>query len=80
MMNAQEKRNLKNWVETRKKAGPVLEAIRNQEIRETDTSVLIKRTAGLVTNQLKQHDARHASGLVEQQRMFRKRNHAGTGK
>jgi len=61
---------IKKWVETWKRAGPALERIKNQELREWkyDPAVI----DALIEAGLCSTAPRPMTGLVEQQRLFRK--------
>lgn len=63
---------MKRWVETWKKAGPELERIRDQEVRESNTAEGIRALGGVATMALRDYPPEPTSGLVEQQRWFRK--------
>ena len=66
-----EKEQLRLWVETWKRAGPELEAIRRRELREMTDQQASAAAADLLMFPLP-HDMplRPGSGLVEQQRRF----------
>ena len=71
-----EKEKIKQSIEAWKNAGPVLEEERRKRIREADTRAFIEMTAGMVHAYLARNGSRDSSGLVEQQRYFRKMNRA----
>jgi hypothetical protein len=66
----EEKMQLKEFAERWKRLGPILEQIRDDEIRNADTRLFIKSTAGLIENFFKTNQSRSSSGLVEQQYWF----------
>lgn len=66
-----ERELLQRWVETWKRAGPELEAIRRREIREADTLQVLALLEDAF-NQALTLPPRESSGLVEMQACFRK--------
>ena len=62
----------KRWVETWQRAAVELERIRRQEIRELDTYQSIKLLCGPRDYTRPPYAPKPSSGLVEQQRWFRK--------
>lgn len=72
-MTEAEKQQLKQWVETWKRAGPMLERFRWEELRrfrhEDNIEIL---DALLQMGYERRADAPTTSGLVEQQRLFMK--------
>lgn len=60
------------WVEIWKLAGPDLERIRRQEIRELDTYQTIALLCGPADYHRAPRAPKPSSGLVEQQRLFMK--------
>jgi hypothetical protein len=62
---------MKRWVDTWKKAGPELEKIRFEEVRNADTQASVRALAGMALMSLPSHPPKPTSGLVEQQRWFR---------
>jgi hypothetical protein len=65
----------KLWVETWKKAGPALEAIRRRELREFRYEDHAAEIDALLELGLRFAQPRTTSGLVEQQRLFQKARH-----
>jgi hypothetical protein len=64
--------NGRRWVETWKLAGPDLERIRRQELRELDTYRTIAMLCGPADYTRPPRAPKSGSGLVEQQRWFMK--------
>src|SRR6202030_1127206 len=62
---------MRRWVETWKRAGPELEAIREREIREADNVQVVAMLRGAM-NLATQLPPRTSSGLVEMQRFLAK--------
>jgi len=62
----------KRWVETWQLAAVELEHIRRQEIRELDTFESIRRLCGSADYTRPPYAPKPWSGLVEQQRLFKK--------
>jgi len=61
------------WVETWKRAGEELETLRTKHLREQDdTPERLAHADELITMALKLGRSRTTSGLVEQQRLFKK--------
>ena len=71
-MTKEEKANIKKWVETWKSAGPVLEKIKREELLNFDYS----KNRHIIDEMLQwacdHAEPRQTSGLVEQQRLFKK--------
>ena len=71
-MTDEEKKLMKKWVETWKRAGPILEEIRKDELRNFD----YKKNKQIIDEMLQwaidHAKPRLSSGLVEQQRWFMK--------
>jgi hypothetical protein len=67
----EERELIRQWVETWKRAGPELEAIREREIREADNVQVVAILRGAI-NLATQLPVRPSSGLVEMQRLFAK--------
>lgn len=59
-------------VEQWKRAGRVIEETRAEEIRKADTAQAMRALTGSVLAELQRRPAEPTSGLVEQQRWFRK--------
>lgn len=62
----------RRWIETWKRAGPALNAVRCQELRHLDGVKAIALLTGSADYHVEPRKARPSSGLVEQQRWFRK--------
>ena len=62
----------RRWVKTWRDAGPRLEAIRRQELRELDTYTAISWLCGPANYQEAPRAPKPTSGLIEQQRLFQK--------
>ena len=72
-MTEEEKKLTLRWIETWRRAGPELERIRHEEIRQTDTQRAMEMFDGLVTENLRRRSVRLTSGLVEQQAIFHRK-------
>jgi hypothetical protein len=59
---------VKQWVV----ASPILQEVRDESIRKANTDQALKCFTGMVLAALPEHPPRPWSGLVEQQRFFRK--------
>ena len=64
--------DLKHWSQTWKAAGVELEKIRRREIRSADTQKAILILSDAFEAALRTTPKRTTSGLVEQQRLFRR--------
>jgi hypothetical protein len=62
----------KKWVEAWKNAGPELERIRREELRNVDTTKAIALLCGPADYNLPPRAPHPTSGLIEQQRWFKK--------
>ncbi|OYW70755.1 MAG: hypothetical protein B7Z37_29765 [Verrucomicrobia bacterium 12-59-8] len=71
-MTDEERTLAKRWVDTWKAAGPLLEKVREDDIRAADTMRDFEIFAGLVEMEVKKRPSLPTSGLVEQQRWFMK--------
>ena len=71
-MTDAEKQQLKQWVETWKRAGPELERFRRQELRAFNYKENMHIVDGLLEMAVRFARPRPTSGLVEQQRIFRR--------
>ena len=69
-MTEEELRQAKLWVETWKRAGPLLELQREEEVRTCDTSRAIQSLRGCFLDARARFPVDPTSGLVEQQRLF----------
>ena len=73
-MTEQEKLQVRNWVRNWQELGPVLEQMRRESIKKTDTAKAMEAFESAYKS-ARLHGGRHAtSGLVEQQHWF-KRGH-----
>lgn len=72
-MTATEQANARRWGQAWKEAGPLLEQIRADEIRATDTRKSIAAFDGLFEAAVRDFPPGNTSGLVEQQRWFHSR-------
>lgn len=63
---------MRQWVARWQKAGPELERIRLQELRHTDVAASIERLEDSFQSALRNYPARLTSGLIEQQRWFKR--------
>ena len=71
-MTVEERMLAKCWVDTWKAAGPLLEQVREDEIRDSVTADGFHVFDGFVKAALISHPPEPWSGLVEQQRWFKK--------
>ena len=62
----------KRWVQTWQKAGPELDRMRREQLRQTDTVEAMQKLAGAFESASFLHQSRATSGLVEQQAWFKK--------
>ena len=72
LRGADEREQARRWVEAWKSAGPELERMRREEIRRADTPRAMTALLGLYRAGCRLRPPRPSSGLVEQQRWFRK--------
>jgi hypothetical protein len=72
MNNTTDKEQLARWVQTWRKAGEELEKIRREEIRNSSTQTAILALNDAFISAIRLNPIRMTSGLVEQQRLFRK--------
>jgi hypothetical protein len=76
-MNDTDPRGTKNagaqrWVDTWIHAGAALEKVRQSDVKLADTAGALRSFTGSVLHVLRTRPAAQTSGLVEQQRIFRK--------
>ena len=71
-MTDAERADIKRWVETWKRAGPLLEEQREEDVRRSDTVGAFAFFAGMPLRNLTSFPPEPTSGLVEQQRWFLK--------
>jgi hypothetical protein len=62
----------RRWVQAWRDAGPRLEAIRRDELRQLDTFSAIAHLSGPADYAVPPRAPRPTSGLIEQQRLFRR--------
>ena len=72
MAEMTEKEMIKLWVQTWKQAGPELEKIRLQEVRDEDNLMSLRQLARLFNHATSTQPPDESSGLVEMQRHFAK--------
>jgi hypothetical protein len=70
-----EHEQMKLWVETWKRAGAELERIRKEEIRTSKTTDFLT-FSGMLATLLRELPPPCDTGLVEQQRLFKRLHHA----
>lgn len=63
---------LTDWVSAWKRAGPALEAVKRSELRALRTSVALEQLKDYFDYALSRAKKTKTSGLVEQQRIFKK--------
>jgi hypothetical protein len=71
-MDPHDKRQLQTWAEAWKAAGPELEKIRQQEIRNADTRLAITSLDAAFKSAMLHFSPAPYSGLVDQQRLFQR--------
>ena len=71
-----EEEMMKRWVDTWRQAGPLLEEIRRQEVRDLDTNETIESLSFHADFSQAPYRPDPTSGLIEQQRWFMKLRHA----
>ncbi|MSU63042.1 MAG: hypothetical protein EXS31_11725 [Pedosphaera sp.] len=71
-MTAEEKTLAQKCGDACRRAGPELERMRRDEIREADTASSIPAFDGLFEGAVRDFPTRATSGLIEQQRCFRR--------
>ncbi len=69
-MTAEELVLARRWVEAWRQAGPVLEEVRAEEIRGTDTIKAMEMLDGMFAHAAQTSPLRESSGLIEQQGIF----------
>lgn len=62
----------REWVAAWRRAGPALEQVRRQELRGLDTLAAIARLCGPADYHVPPRAPKPTSGLIEQQRLFRR--------
>lgn len=71
-MTTEEKARAKQCVDAWRRAGPELERMRREAIRRVNTAQSIPAFDGLFESAVRDFPAKPTSGLVEQQRCFRR--------
>jgi hypothetical protein len=71
-MSEQEKAGMRRWVDAWRRAEPELEQMRRDEIRHANTVISIPAFDGLFESAVRSFPPKPTSGLVEQQRFFRR--------
>ncbi len=69
-MNEMDKESVQRWIAGWKAAGPVLEKLRKDAIRNSDTAKAIEQLSDAFDSALLHYPPSKTSGLVEQQRLF----------
>ena len=69
-MTATDQENARRWMQAWKVAGPLLEEIRAEEIRATDTVKAMEMLDDAFSSAVWLNQPRIGSGLVEQQEIF----------
>ena len=69
-MTAEERELMKTWVETWKTTGPILERLRREDVRKTNTAEAILVLDGAYRSARLHYPPRPTSGLIEQQAIF----------
>jgi len=69
-MTPEQRAQMKRWVDTWKLAGPELERMREEEVRQEDTIRAFEVFKGMAFLVNRTHPPEPTSGLVEQQRWF----------
>jgi len=70
IMTEQENEPLRQWVAGCQSAGPVLERLRAEAIRRSDTAAAIELLSDAFESALRHCPPAATSGLVEEQRLF----------
>ena len=71
-MTEQERARALTWINAWKRAGPEMEKMRREDIRQADTASSIPAFDGLFENAVRNFPPKQTSGLVEQQRDFQR--------
>jgi hypothetical protein len=69
-MTEQEKAQVRAWIKNWQEVTPILEEVRAEEIRATDTVSAMEVLDGMFTHAVETVPARASSGLIEQQAIF----------
>jgi hypothetical protein len=70
LMDESESKSVRQWLAGWKSAGPVLEQLRVEAIRRSDTAAAIEQLSDAFESALHHIPPALTSGLVEQQRLF----------
>jgi len=69
-MNEAEKESIRRWLAGWQTARPVLERLRAEAIRHSDTATAIVQLSDAFESAMRHYQPATTSGLVEQQRLF----------
>jgi hypothetical protein len=69
-MDKSQEQRIRQWVENWAQTGPLLEQLRAEEIRNSDTAAAIEQLSDAFESARCQWKPPTTSGLVEQQRLF----------
>jgi hypothetical protein len=69
-MDEREKQRVRQWIRNWEAARPVLERLRDEAIRNTDTAAAIEQLSDAFESARRRWTPPAVSGLVEQQRWF----------
>jgi hypothetical protein len=72
-MNKMDNESVRRWLDGWQAASPVLERLRADAIRRSDTAAAIEQLSDAFESALQHYPPKKTSGLVEQQRIFAKR-------
>jgi hypothetical protein len=72
VMDEQEEQRVRQWIRNWEEAAPVLERLRDEAIRHTDTAKAIEQLSDAFESARLHWTPPTTSGLVEQQRLFAK--------
>jgi len=69
-MEKSQEQLVRQWIENWRVAGPVLESVRAEAIRQSDTAAAIEQLSDAFESARREWSPPATSGLVEQQRLF----------
>ena len=69
-MDKQQEQRVRQWIQNWEAVGPVLERLRDEEIRNSDTAAAIEQLSDAFESARRHWQPPATSGLVEQQRLF----------
>jgi hypothetical protein len=69
-MDELEEQRVRQWIRNWEEAAPMLERLRNEAIRNTDTAAAIEQLSDAFESARRHWTPPTTSGLVEQQRLF----------